>query len=74
MPPSARRLRAAFDARYDIPLTNQNIIGVPAVKGNLGYDNVAIITPDDVLALQHLGPHERGQPAHSNAAAGAQSD
>ncbi len=63
-----------FDARYDIPLTNQNIIGVPAVKGNLGYDNVAIITPDDVLALQHLGPHERGQPAHSNAAAGAQSD
>ncbi len=31
-----------------MPLTNQNIIGVPAVKGNLGYDNVAIITPDDV--------------------------
>jgi uncharacterized repeat protein (TIGR03806 family) len=37
-----------FDARYDIPLTNQNIIGTPAVKGNFGYDNVDIITPDDI--------------------------
>jgi uncharacterized repeat protein (TIGR03806 family) len=37
-----------FDARYDIPLASQNILNVPAVKGNLGYDNVDIITPDDV--------------------------
>jgi hypothetical protein len=37
-----------FDARYDTPLAQQNIIGVPAIKGNLGYDNVDIVTPDDV--------------------------
>ncbi|HEY3860770.1 MAG TPA: chitobiase/beta-hexosaminidase C-terminal domain-containing protein [Verrucomicrobiae bacterium] len=37
-----------FDARYDTPLASQNIIGVPAVKGNLGYDNVDIVTPGDV--------------------------
>jgi len=39
-----------FDARYDVPLASQNIIGTPAAKGNiyLGYDNVDIVTPDDV--------------------------
>jgi hypothetical protein len=37
-----------FDARYDIPLATQNIIDTPAVKGNLGYDSVDIVTPDVV--------------------------
>jgi uncharacterized repeat protein (TIGR03806 family) len=37
-----------FDARYDTPLTNQNILNTPAVKGNFGYDNVNIVTSNDV--------------------------
>jgi hypothetical protein len=37
-----------FDARYDVPLVSQNIINTPAVKGNFGYDNVNMVTPDDV--------------------------
>jgi mono/diheme cytochrome c family protein len=37
-----------FDARYDTPLASQDIINTPAVKGNLGYDNVDIVTPNDV--------------------------
>jgi mono/diheme cytochrome c family protein len=37
-----------FDARYDTPLAGQNIVNVPAVKGSLGYDNVDIVTPNDV--------------------------
>ncbi len=37
-----------FDARYDTPLASQNIINTPAVKGNLGYDHMNIVTPSDV--------------------------
>jgi uncharacterized repeat protein (TIGR03806 family) len=37
-----------FDARYDTALTNQNILNTPAVKGNFGYDNVNIVTSNDV--------------------------
>lgn len=37
-----------FDARYDIPLAQQNITNTPAVKGNFGYDNVDIVRAHDI--------------------------
>ncbi len=46
--PGASGVEANFDARYDTPLASQGIVNGTA-NFNLGFDNVHVVTPKDLL-------------------------